>query len=270
MKINQLLENEEMSEDIEEVAIIFGRFNPPHQGHVAAWGKAAESQAWYVGTNQSTVGIKDPLPFEIKIEAMETMMPDVAQHIVPEQSWWTLATWVYKKHGPVNLKVVTDEKDSRVFVKGLQDQNEIQGPHGFYRFRSIEWEQAPRVSSATDLRDAVEHNDPAKFEKAAGVPANTVVAGHPFFELVKHYLMPYVNQKAQKEADKAQRAQAKAEKERLKAEKLAAKQQTQQQPQHQQGPAQELAERVERRSAYRRKFGMGIADVLETVFRSKK
>lgn len=266
MKIHQLLENEQLPEEIEEVAIIFGRFNPPHQGHVAAWKEAAKSPAWYVGTNQDTAGIKDPLPYDIKIEAMTTLLPEVADHIVPEQSWWTLATWVYKKHGPVTLKVVTDEKDSRIFVKGLQDQNEIQGPHGFFRFRNIEWQEAPRVSSATDLRAAVEHNDPQKFEQAAGVPANTIVAGHPFFEVVKHYLMPYVQQKADKDAAKAQREQAKAEKERLKAEKQAAKAQAQQVK----GPAQELAERVERRSAYRRKFGLSIADILESVFKSRR
>ena len=49
-----------------EVAIIFGRFNPPHKGHKAAWEIASQSPVWYVGTNKSTQGPKDPLPFEIK------------------------------------------------------------------------------------------------------------------------------------------------------------------------------------------------------------
>ena len=54
-----------------QVGIIFGRFNPPHKGHRAAWQKASEmSDIWYVGTNKSTQGPKDPLPYDVKIAAM--------------------------------------------------------------------------------------------------------------------------------------------------------------------------------------------------------
>jgi len=42
-----------IKEQGQDAAIIFGRFNPPHQGHVAAWKEAAKSPIWYVGTNQS-------------------------------------------------------------------------------------------------------------------------------------------------------------------------------------------------------------------------
>ena len=75
-----------------------------------------------------------------------------------------------------------------MFVPGLQKQNGVEGRHGFYKFKSIEWQPAPRVSSATALRAAVANNNPEEFEKAAGVPADTKVAGKPFFELVKFYL----------------------------------------------------------------------------------
>jgi len=171
-----------------EVAIIFGRFNPPHQGHVAAWKEAAKSPIWYVGTNKSTIGPKDPLPFDVKIKAMETMWPEVKGHIIPEQTWWSLAAAVYAKHGEVDLKIVTDETDAKTFVSGLEKQNGVEGRHGFYKFNSITWQPAPRVSSATDLRNAVADNDPEKFAKAAGVAADTKIDGVSFFELVKHYL----------------------------------------------------------------------------------
>jgi hypothetical protein len=182
----KLLELYEQQGD--EVAIIFGRFNPPHQGHVAAWKEAAKSPNWYVGTNKSTIGPKDPLPFDVKIKAMEIMWPGVKGHIIPEQTWWSLAAAVYAKHGEVDLKIVTDEEDSKVFVSGLQKQNGVEGRHGFYKFKSIEWRPAPRVSSATDLRAAVAANDPEKFSKAAGVAADTMIDGEKFFDLVKHYL----------------------------------------------------------------------------------
>jgi len=183
-----LLDELFITEQEGEAAIIFGRFNPPHQGHVAAWKEAAKSPIWYVGTNQSTIGPKDPLPFDVKIKAMEIMWPEVKGHIIPEQTWWSLAAAVYAKHGEVDLKIVTDEEDSKVFVSGLQKQNGVEGRHGFYKFKSIEWRPAPRVSSATDLRAAVAANDPEKFSKAAGVSADTMIDGEKFFDLVKHYL----------------------------------------------------------------------------------
>ena len=182
MKLRQLFEA------TETVGIIFGRFNPPHQGHKAAWEEAAKNTHWYVGTNKSTIGPKDPLPFDVKIQAMETIWPEIKGHIIPEQTWWSLAAAVYKKHGEINLKIITDETDAKVFVPGLQKSNGVESKHGYFKFKSIEWQQAPRVSSATELRAAVANDDPKKFAKAAGVPADTKVAGEPFFDLVKYYL----------------------------------------------------------------------------------
>ena len=227
MKLRQLFENiYEEESGVKDVAIIFGRFNPPHQGHKAAWDTASQFDEWFVGTNESTVGPKDPLPFKVKIAAMKTIMPEVEGHLVAEQSWWTLATHVYKKFGAVTLHVVTDEKDSKVYVPGLQKSNGIEGAHGYYRFRDIVWAPADRISSATDLRAAVANDDKEAFEQAAGVPADTLVAGHSFFEVVKHFLTPYLNQAAEKEAAKAERDRLKAEKEAAKAAKKTATNQT--------------------------------------------
>jgi len=69
----------------QSVAIIFGRFNPPHKGHKHAWVTASEkADEWFVGTNKSTIGPDDPLPFEVKIEAMKAIMPEVESHLVAE------------------------------------------------------------------------------------------------------------------------------------------------------------------------------------------
>jgi len=185
---------EKEKETDQEVAIIFGRFNPPHEGHKEAWIKASESAIWYVGTNQSTIGPTDPLPFDVKVECMKAIWPNVAGHIVPEQGWWTLATHVYKKHGPVKLYVVTDKKDALVFVPGIQKENGKEGKHGYYNFKSIEWREADRISSATDLRAAVIEGNRKKFSQAAGVSSETPVMGKPFFDLVAKYLLPYKDQ----------------------------------------------------------------------------
>jgi hypothetical protein len=174
----------------EEVAIIFGRFNPPHKGHRAAWELASKSPIWYVGTNESTVGPKDPLPYDVKVEAMKTVWPKVEGHIVPETSWLTLASKVYEKNPNATLLCLTDED---WVTKTIVQYNGKEGAHGFYNFKKIEQKPTPRLSSATALRDAVSKGDRDAFTQAAGVDADTPVAGKPFFDLVAEYLMPYQN-----------------------------------------------------------------------------
>jgi hypothetical protein len=194
MKLRQLFEG--MGQ---EVAIIFGRFNPPHKGHRAAWELASKSPIWYVGTNESTVGPKDPLPYGIKVEAMTAIWPEVEGHIIAETSWLTLASLVYEKHGDVTLLCLTDED---WVTKTIVQYNGKEGGHGFYNFKTIKQKPTPRLSSATALRDAVTKGDREAFATAAGVDADTPVAGKPFFDLVAEYLLPYSNAPVKKAAKK--------------------------------------------------------------------
>jgi nicotinamide mononucleotide adenylyltransferase len=174
-----------------DVAIIFGRFNPPHKGHRAAWELMSKYANWYVGTNASTQGPKDPLPFDVKVEAMKTIYPTLEGHLMSEQSWLTMASNLYEKHPNAELMVFTDED---WVVKTIQQYNGVEGKaHGFYNFKNIEQKATPRLSSATALRDAVINGDREAFTQAAGVDADTTVAGKPFFDLVAEYLLPYSN-----------------------------------------------------------------------------
>ena len=176
----------------ETVGLIFGRFNPPHKGHKAAWEMASKETYWYVGTNQSTVGPKDPLPAQVKVLAMETIMPEVSDHIMFSQSWLTLASELYSKHPDATLVLFTDEA---WVPKTIQQYNGKEGPHGTYAFKNIETKPTPRLSSATALRQAVLDNNPKEFEDAAGVPADTKidVPGEDitFFDMVAKYLEPH-------------------------------------------------------------------------------
>jgi hypothetical protein len=190
MKLRELFESKSRS-----VGIIFGRFNPPHMGHMKAWEMASENDHWFVGTNQSTQGPKDPLPYDIKVKAMQAVWPEIKGHIVPETSWLTLASKIYKKYGNVQLNVYTDED---WVTKTIVQYNGKEGPHGFYNFPSINQQATPRLSSATALRAAVQAGDREAFTRAAGVDAETPVAGHPFFDVVKHYLMPHAEKAAAK------------------------------------------------------------------------
>jgi hypothetical protein len=180
----------QLFESAGQVGIIFGRFNPPHQGHKAAWEMASKAGTWYVGTNQNTVGPKDPLPYKIKIQAMETVWSEVQGHILPETSWLTMASAVYQKHGAVTLLCYTDEE---WVVKTLVQYNGKEGAHGLYKFPAIKQQTTPRLSSATALRDAVVAGNREAFAKAAGVSADTPVAGKAYFDLVAEYLLPYAN-----------------------------------------------------------------------------
>ena len=187
MRLRQLFESPQ-----ETVGLIFGRFNPPHKGHKAAWKMAATNDNWFVGTNESTVGPKDPLPAQVKVVAMETIWPEIKGHIAFSQSWLTLASELYQKHPNATLRLYTDEE---WVPKTINQYNGTEGPHGTYNFQNIEWIKTPRLASATDLRAAVLNDDPEAFGKAAGVPADTVVdipgENVTFFELVKKYLEPH-------------------------------------------------------------------------------
>lgn len=176
----------------ETVGLIFGRFNPPHKGHSAAWSLASKETHWYVGTNRSTQGPKDPLPFCVKVKCMEAVYPEITKHIVASQSWLTLASELYTKHPKAGLVLFTDEA---WVSKTVQRYNGVKGPHGFYRFKEIKTKTTPRLSSATALRQAVLDNDTKRFQEAAGVPADTLIdvngAHSDFFNTVRQYLEPY-------------------------------------------------------------------------------
>lgn len=180
MKMEEIVSPEKQT-----VGIMFGRFNPSHVGHKAAWQMASENDSWYIGTNQSTQGPKDPLPFDAKLAAIQALWEPAAAHVKPEKNLFTLCAWVYSKHGETNLKVYTDEQ---WLTSSLKKYNGKQGGHGLYKFKAIEQVPTPRLSSATQVRDAVAQGDKKAFSKAAGVPWNTQVMGENYFDLVARYL----------------------------------------------------------------------------------
>ena len=157
---------------------------------------ASENDHWYVGTNKDTQGAKtktgkgsvnkDPLPYDVKIKAMEALWPEIAGHILPESSMLTLASKIYDIHGgDVNLIAYTDEA---WIIDVLKKYNGQIGPHGYYDFHSVTNKPTPRLSSATDVRLAVSNNDKQAFTSATGVAADTDIDGTSYFDLVAKYL----------------------------------------------------------------------------------
>ncbi len=175
------------------IGIVFGRFNPPHKGHKAAWEMmASECTYWFVGTNKSTLDIRNPLPYEVKKAAMKAILPEVRSHIVPEKTWLTMAANMYKKYGDLPLYCYTDEN---WVVTLLQKYNNVKDKEGnYYNFSVIEKKPTPRISSASSLRQAVEEDDRNTFFEEAGVSEDFTIINpednksYNYFDLVKKYL----------------------------------------------------------------------------------
>jgi hypothetical protein len=190
MKLRQLFESTTVHPT---VGVCYGRWNPPHKGHRAAWEAAAQFENFYIGTNENTAGPDDPLPYDAKLKAMAAIWPDVTGHVIPETNLFYLAAKVFATHGEgIDLKVATDEA---WLVNSLIKYNGIEAAHGYYKFNSITAVATPRLSSATALRAAVRAGDREAFADAAGVPANTPIGigkkSVPYFDLVSHYLAQY-------------------------------------------------------------------------------
>lgn len=206
MKLRELFENIYETEDeqkefdggLKTIGVCFGRFNPPHKGHKGVWQAAASNPIWYVGTNQSTSGPKDPLPYDVKLQCMAAVWPKVAGHVIPEQSLLTLAARIFEEHGEnVHLKVYTDEE---WLYKTLAQYNGTEGKaHGTYKFAQIDWVKTARLASATDLRAAVRAGDKDAFYRDAGVKPDTMInvgkTAHPMFDVVAHFLNKYPEKK---------------------------------------------------------------------------
>ena len=193
MKLREMFEGEQTADSLKTIGISFGRFNPPHKGHKGVWKSASKNPIWYVGTNDSTSGPKDPLPYDVKLQCMAAVFPAVAGHVVPEQSLLTLATSVYNKYGEnVHLKVYTDETWlADVLIK----YNGVENEHGMYKFKNIEHVPTERLASATDLRKAVRVGDQDSFYHDMGISPNTTIdvdgKAQPIFNVVAHYLNQY-------------------------------------------------------------------------------
>lgn len=177
----------------ETVGIVFGRFNPPHRGHLAVWQMAKENNShWYVGSNSNTRGPKDPLPSNIKLLAMQKLMPEISNHFMFTESWLTLASEIYQRHPSCNLNLYTDENWVLTLVSKYNGQ---ENRHGYYDFDTIQLIKTPRITSATKLRDSVKVGDKKLFANISGVPFNTSIntktGTFRFYDLVEKYLNEY-------------------------------------------------------------------------------
>lgn len=175
---------------MDTIGISYGRFNPPHKGHVEVWTQASTCDYFYIGTNPNTLGKKDPLPYDIKIHLMGLLCPIIKEHILPEQNLFTLATHVYNIHGEFNeLHVYTDEE---WLFDRLVKYDGVLSTHGYYKFKKIVKNQTPRLCSSTALRNYINENNKEEFYNLSGIPVDTQIninnRVYKFFELVGEFI----------------------------------------------------------------------------------
>ena len=181
MRLRQLFESTQTS-----VAFCFGRFNPAHQGHMKVWNAVKQAgQEWFVGTNPTTVGPNDPLPFDVKSAWMKAIDPELEGHLLGETSILTLASKIFEQVGEgATISYVTDAQDWQWSGKLLNDYNGKQATHGYYNFTRIQHVVSPRVTSSTDLRNAARAGDEQTFYRLAGVDPSLRVNGKSYFDAV--------------------------------------------------------------------------------------
>lgn len=175
---------------MDTIGISYGRFNPPHKGHVAVWEQVATCDHFYIGTNPNTSGVKDPLPFDIKIHLMGLLCPTIQSHIKAEQNLFSLITTVYNIHGGNNeLRVYTDEE---WLVNSILKYNGVLSKHGYYYFKKIVNIHTDRLCSSTLLRNAVKNQDKITFYQISGIPVDTEISinnrVYKFFDIIEEFI----------------------------------------------------------------------------------
>jgi hypothetical protein len=169
-------------------AFAYGRFNPAHKGHIKLWSLVQQtSKNWYIGTNPNTNDNKNPLSFNDKKLIVESLYPDIRGHFIAEQTILTLASTIYKQLGcnpKLSIAYITDETDWKWSGALLHQYNGQIGTHGFYNFKNIIHIASPRMSSATEMRLAVDQKNETAFYEISGVDPTLLINNKPYFEIV--------------------------------------------------------------------------------------
>jgi phosphopantetheine adenylyltransferase len=182
-----------------EIFIVFGRFNPPTNGHeklLDATAKVAKGSKYRIYPSQSQDPKKNPLSFTDKVKFMRKMFPKHARSIFMDKNvrnFFDALTIAYND-GFTKCSIVVGSDRVSAFDKALNQYNGKKAKHGFFDFEGginvlSAGERDPDSDdvsgmSASKLRKAAKDNDLITFTK--GMPKgfkgaealmNTVRAG---------------------------------------------------------------------------------------------
>ena len=148
----------------------------------------AKNGAWAGFVSKSHDAKKNPLSYNDKIKWIYAIFPFMQGHLVEDPALKTVlqaAAHLYEK-GFRSATFVAGEDDMPQMRKLLEDYNGAAGKsHGFYQFEPLTFTESPRLTSATNARQAAQDNDPEAFEIATRVKPNIQVDGKTLFQAVR-------------------------------------------------------------------------------------
>ena len=172
------------------ISFFFGRLNPPHFGHqglIQTTITSAKNGAWAGFLSKSQDKKKNPLPYDLKLRWLYTLYPETKGHIVEDPNIKTFlqaAAYLYEK-GFRSATFVAGEDDMASMRPVLEQYNGKEVAHGFYKFEPLTFMESPRLTSATNAREAAKSGDPEAFERATQVPQNIMVDGKTLMQAVR-------------------------------------------------------------------------------------
>ena len=173
-----------LTEDTKEISFVFGRFNPPTNGHEKLFNhlkKIARSGSYRIYASKSVDENKNPLEFKEKIKFIRKMFPKHARSIMADsdvRNVLDIAVKLYDQ-GFTKVTMVAGSDRVREFDILLNKYNGVDAKHGFYNFEGAinvvsAGERDPdaegvRGMSASKMRAAAQQNDLKSFAK--GLPS---------------------------------------------------------------------------------------------------
>ena len=131
--------SEYLTESTNEVTFVFGRFNPPTEGHELLFDKLkkiSRGGAYRIYASKSVDPKKNPLPFKEKIKFMRKMLPKHARNIMADKDIRTVldvCTKLYDQ-GFTKVTMVAGSDRVREFDILLNKYNGKKSKHGLYNF----------------------------------------------------------------------------------------------------------------------------------------
>ena len=173
-----------LTEDTKEISFVFGRFNPPTNGHEKLFNhlkKIARSGSYRIYASKSVDENKNPLEFKEKIKFIRKMFPKHARSVMGDsdvRNVLDIAVKLYDQ-GFTKVTMVAGSDRVREFDILLNKYNGKDAKHGFYNFEGAinvvsAGERDPDAEgvsgmSASKMRAAAQQNDLKSFAK--GLPS---------------------------------------------------------------------------------------------------
>ena len=125
-----------LTEDTKEISFVFGRFNPPTNGHEKLFNhlkKIARSGSYRIYASKSVDENKNPLEFKEKIKFLRKMFPKHARSVMADsdvRNVLDIAVKLYDQ-GFTKVTMVAGSDRVREFDILLNKYNGVDAKHGF-------------------------------------------------------------------------------------------------------------------------------------------